>query len=108
MTTDGLQILNGARVTVRDSIFSLNGDEGINVTATGANAGLNLENTILDKNSIGLTQNNPSGTIQISQVMITNNNTGINNVAGFVVSFGNNRIGGNANNGAPTSTPGQQ
>jgi hypothetical protein len=107
MTGDGVDVQTGSRVTIRDSVMSLNADEGINITSTTGNAGLNLENTLLDKNSIGLTQNNPGGNVQISGVMITNNNTGINNLAGSVVSFGNNRVGGNAVNGAPTSTPGQ-
>jgi hypothetical protein len=103
-SSDGIQAQTGSRLTVRDSISSLSAASGINIT-TGA--GVNLENVLLDKNNIGLNQNNPGGNTQISGVMITNNNTGILNAAGSVLSFGNNRVNGNAVNGAPTSTPGQ-
>ncbi len=49
-----------------------------------------------------------SATVRLSNVGIYGNSTGVSPQGGAVVSFGNNRIGGNGTNGAPTSTVPQQ
>lgn len=110
VTGDGFQVQNGARATIRNSVAAMNGGNGITLDGVFGNAGVNLENVLLDKNNIGLSLTAAYVTAQLSGVTITNNNTGINNFANqaYVVSFGNNRISGNAFNGGPTSTVGQQ
>ncbi|MEO6392944.1 MAG: right-handed parallel beta-helix repeat-containing protein [Pyrinomonadaceae bacterium] len=105
MGVDGVKIDSGGRATIRDSILSQNTGNGVTV---GTNGGANLESTLVNNNNVGFSQNNPGGTSLLSNVTIINNNTGISNAAGFVVSFGNNRINSNSTNGAPTSNVGQQ
>jgi hypothetical protein len=108
MSVDGIRVESGGRATIRDSVISQNTSNGVNVTSAIGNAGANLENTVLNNNSVGLNSANGGGSTQISGVLITSCVTGIANTGGAVISFGNNRINGNASNGAPTSNIGQQ
>jgi len=60
-------------------------------------------------NSAGILVNGAQGTARLSNVMVVNNSFGLFSAGGgALISFGNNRIAGNATDGAPTSTPGQK
>lgn len=110
ITGDGVQVQTGGRATIRESVISMNGGSGVSVDAALGNGAVNIESTVIDKNNIGLSMSAPYTTAQLSNATIINNNTGINNFANLatVISFGNNHIYANANNGAPTTNVGQQ
>jgi hypothetical protein len=57
----------------------------------------------------GILSSGALSTVRISNVMVVNNSFGVFAAGGgAIVSFGNNRIAGNATDGAPTVTPGQK
>ncbi len=92
-----------------------------NTSAVGNNIGFytdqpagaveaNLENCAAFNNTIGV-QNGPGASItRLSNCVIWNNGTGVNPVAGQLLSYGNNKIGGNTagNTGVAAAVPGQQ
>ncbi len=76
--------------------------------ATDVSSSINLESsTIANNQGNGVNSANGSA-IRISNLIITANGKGLFSSGGHIVSYGNNRIGGNSTNGAPTSTSAQQ
>lgn len=74
VTGDGFQVQNGARTTIRNSVAAMNGGNGITRDGVFGNAGVNLENVLLDKNNIGLSLTAAYVTAQLSGVTITYGN----------------------------------
>jgi hypothetical protein len=104
----GLRAEAGGKVTARNSAFDGNTGNGVI-----ANAGeINLENSTCSNNLNGVVSQPGTGVVRISNTSVfDNSNIGLNSVTGGqIISFGNNRVGGNGTNttvGTPTSTPGQ-
>lgn len=96
----GLLAGAGTQVTVRDSLST---DNDFGFSADGGT--LNLERSVVANNTdLGLISCN-GGTLRASETMVTGNGTGV--VAcptGTAISFGNNRVHGNTNNGGFSST----
>ena len=104
----GLRVQGNSRVAARNCTASGNGGSGLLVTAT-ANAQLNLDGCESSSNAIGIRSEGASGVVRMANTLVTNNSNGLLSVSGgAIVSFGNNRVSGNFNDGAPTSTIGQQ
>lgn len=101
---DGLTVRNGARATVRDSLAAGNATDGDNETAGfhTIDGHLSLENCVSVDNYNGVRAE--GGVVQVSNTMLTDNKYGLVNAGGFgqLVSFGNNRLRGNLNNGSFT------
>ncbi len=104
----GFTAATNSFVTIRNSEASGNGNGFVNQTAAGD---MNLENCIATSNGIGV-QNGTGGasTTRLSNTAIFENTTGIQNVGGQMLSYGNNKIGGNTggNTGVTAASPGQQ
>ena len=100
----GLFTGNGAIVSVRNSVVYGN-TNGIVTQATG-NAQTNIENCVINHNGTGVQAGTGAGTItRISNSQVINNTLkGLASAGGSLVSFGNNRIFGNAASDAPTTT----
>ena len=107
----GLRAENNTETVARNSSFTgsvltATANSGIGVNAIGtSNAQINLENCIVSNNtSIGVQASGTNTFVRVSNTMITNNNgVGINPTAsGQVLSFGNNRVAGNAAGGGFT------
>ena len=98
----GLDAGTNSKVTIRDSIAAGN-------TATGYIAGnspaeLSIENCIATGNLFGIYSTGGS-TIRISNVMVTDNSTGLaNDGYSTIISFGNNRVRGNGTDKSGTIT----
>jgi hypothetical protein len=78
------------------------------VKADGANSTINMSNVTLANNSTGLSSIN-GATTNISNVTVVDNTTGLSPTnGGHIVSFGNNKITNNTTNGSPTKTISQK
>ena len=106
----GLRAEDRSTVAVSNSIASGNDANGFVALATGAGpVDMYLENTVSARNGQVGVYSGALATVRISNVMSVQNNVGLQSVGGgAIISFGNNRVNGNAGgNGAPTATPGQ-
>ncbi|MEN3331060.1 MAG: hypothetical protein V7641_425 [Blastocatellia bacterium] len=101
-TNAGLNLLTG-NATISDSMVSNSASFGI--IAQGGST-ITVERTIVTGNGTGVSTNNASATIRLSNVTINNNTTGISASAGSIISFQNNSIA--PGQGAPTGTQAQQ
>jgi Right handed beta helix region len=100
---DGLNIVRGARVTVRNSVATGNTGAGFNAVA----GDLNLENCEASNNRDGLVASgsvSTTGTVTVSNCIVTNNSqTGFTQSAGGVFnSLGNNIVRRNGTNTSGT------
>jgi hypothetical protein len=98
-------------VTVRNSLSANNGFSGFTaVTPAGSgNVRLFIENSVSTHNGTNGIISSGVTTVTLSNVVVTNNPTGLNPAfGGAMISFGNNRVHGNTTDGAPTQTIPQQ
>jgi hypothetical protein len=106
----GIFILPAAGASVRGSLSNVriagNGSVGLLVAkASGAAAGITVEGSQFEKNSIGLRSSGASAFILLKGSLVAHNGTGLQPLAsGKIVSGKDNMIFLNATNGAPTST----
>ncbi|MBV9658298.1 MAG: right-handed parallel beta-helix repeat-containing protein [Verrucomicrobia bacterium] len=107
----GLRVEDSGKVTVHDSVATGNASNGVLVFTASIAAEANLDNCVLTNNGTnGAKSQNPTSTVRLSNCTITDNNTGLSSAGGAIISFGNNRIAGNApgGDGAPTQTVSEQ
>jgi hypothetical protein len=100
--TDGLLAVDGATVTVRNSLASGNGNTGFAaVSATNSNVELDIENCVASNNTgIGVsaqTGSTGAATVRVSNSTVTHNGTGLRSFLGHaqLLSRGNNTVEGN-------------
>ncbi len=98
VTNAGLNLLSGI-ATISRSTISHNTNFGI--IAQGGST-INVESCLITNNGTGLSTNNVSATLRLSNNSIFNNTTGIS-AGGTVASAGNNKNAGNGIAGAPNS-----
>lgn len=98
-TGAGVRISNRASVAISNSNISVNNaiasTAGVIITAAVGGSVIDLENTQVNFNSVGV-QPNAGNTIRIGGVRMTGNGNALNFNGGTIGSFGNNRIAGNA------------
>ena len=102
----GLRADDGARVTIHDSVATENSANGFVLAGNSAAVELNLDHCVSTNNEqVGVKCVGTAATVRLSNTTVANNDTGLQAVnGGSIVSFGNNRIAGNATaDGAPTS-----
>lgn len=86
--------LNGARVTVRDSVAS-GGSSGFGAAGFTTATDINIENCVATRLQTGVAADN-NGTVRISNSVVIDNATGVRIFnSGIIESFGNNQIRGN-------------
>jgi hypothetical protein len=129
-TNDGIEFVRGGRLHVRNCTIRGFGRAGIlvrgpglkrlfvsNCTVADNNHGIFINGTnnpvqaFLDRVTIegnasnGLRSQGSGARVRICNSAVTNNGVGLNAVnGGRIISFGNNAVNGNGNNGAPTAT----
>lgn len=106
----GLSIAGPATGVVRDSTIGSSLEDGIVVNAPVAAVDVTLDNVAInDAGTNGIAANGANAVVRISGCAITGSAQGLLVSAnGRIVSFGDNRIGGNVVNGAPTQVQGLQ
>lgn len=105
----GLKAETFGVVTVRNSLAANNGFSGFSaVTPSGSGSvRMLIENSVSTHNGTGGITASNLATVTLSNVVVTDNQTGLA-VSGSVISFGNNKIWGNVTDGTPTLTIAQQ
>jgi hypothetical protein len=104
-----LKAEDGTNVSVRNSVVAGNAF-GLQAVSTGRAAVINLESSIVSGNrNAGIQSEGANSTINITNVTVVDNSTGLSILAGgHIVSFGNNKITDNTTNGSPTKTISQK
>jgi hypothetical protein len=103
----GLEVQNGAIVTVRNSVASHFGFGFLVSSNTSASAQLNIESCIASYNGFAIDANNNStgvATARVSGSTVTNNSVGLSNdgSVSVILSRGNNTVEGNGTNTSGT------
>lgn len=108
--TNGLFASDGAYVSVRNSRFAANGTKGVFAKSTTGAVQINLDGVLLANNTgQGVSALGAAATVRLSDTGVYGNAFGVQSVSsGVVFSFGDNRIGGNNIDGAPTQTGSRQ
>ena len=104
----GINVIAANKVSIEDTVIDGFIKDGVNIIAQGAQ--VFIKNTTI-RNNMGAGINLlPRGSeVAISDVAVVFNNRGLSvGTGGNIISFKNNVIYGNKNNGAPTSSPGLQ
>jgi hypothetical protein len=101
----GLVANSNTNVSVRNSVSSGNGNR-FTASAFGGQAVINLESSsTLGNVNFGILSDGAGSTVNISNVTVVNNPTGLApRSGGHIVSFANNKITNNTTNGSPTKT----
>jgi hypothetical protein len=102
-TANGVGILvSGSSVSlaVTDSVASTN-----NYGIGSSSATATVRNSTVSNNAVGIASDQTTAVVRVTQSTITGNGTGWQATnGGQVLSYGNNNVGGNTTDGAPTST----
>jgi len=102
----GLVVRSGNSGIIRNSFISDNATVGVSVNDAGSD--LSIENCMISYNTFGVSIKTGNPIVRISATTVTKNDTGLRPGSGQIISYGNNRISGNNNENAPTSTIGLQ
>jgi hypothetical protein len=104
-----LKAEDGTNVSVRNSVVAGNAF-GLQAVSSTRAAVINLESSIVSGNAhTGILSEGSSATINITNVTVVDNSTGLSLISGgHIVSFGNNKITDNTTNGSPTKTISQK
>ncbi len=103
----GVKAESQGTVTVRNSFSTSNGWAGFTAyTSSGGTVQMLVENSVSTHNgTIGVQSNGSGATVTLSNVVVTDNPTGLGIFnSGAILSFGNNRVQGNTTDGAPSQT----
>jgi Right handed beta helix region len=108
-TLSGAFLGGGSKVSIRNSVMSLNGNTGVQVSEeAGGTTEAEITNTVLSHNTFGIFAGAGASLTRISDVTITDNTTGVSLNGGVVESFGNNNVRGNAGGNNGLTGVGQQ
>jgi hypothetical protein len=97
-------------ISVRNSVLAGNAESGFAADANSGHVVINIESSIASGNSLdGIEASSASSTINMSNVTVVGNTTGLKTTnGGQIVSFWNNKITDNTTNGLPTKTISQK
>jgi hypothetical protein len=99
----GLIVQNNATVIARDSVAA--GNRGSGFFAGGMRADMSIENCLSSQNVSGVSAT-AGATVRLSNsTLVKNGGYGLFNFNGTLISYGNNRLGGNNGGGAQISCP---
>jgi len=99
----GLVAGANARVTTRGSVYSGNSNTGILAQGGSSTAEVNVDSCVVTNNGVGL-YSGPLGILRIASSSISGNNTGVTfGGSGIAATFLDNKLQGNAWDGAFSS-----
>ncbi len=109
-TGAGVRVEDNSEVTISNSTSSGNTGNGFIAASTTNPVEMNLENCVsADNAQSGVVAQGAAAVVNMSNTLVTHNSMGVNaGSGGSVVSFVNNRIVGNTTDGAPTADTAQQ
>jgi hypothetical protein len=103
----GVRAEDGSSVAVHNSTAAGNTNNGFVAMASSRAVDMTISDSMSSLNGAVGVYSGILATVRISNMTITGNNVGLQSAGGAIVSFGNNSVSGNANNGAPTQTIGR-
>jgi hypothetical protein len=106
----GVRVEDNSEVTISGSTSSGNAGNGFIAASTTNPVEMDLEGCVsADNAQSGVVAKGAGAVVNMSNTMVTHNSMGVNaGLGGSVVSFLNNRIVGNTTNGVPTASMAQQ
>ena len=108
----GVRAEDRSRVAADGSVFADNTNNGVIAVSAGFGVELNVQGSLIANNgNNGVSSANSGATVRLTtNIIVNNNNVGLfASGGGAILSFGNNRVAGNAGgDGAPTGTIGEQ
>jgi len=110
----GIRAEDRSVVSVEKSTAAGNMNNGFLIISASQAAQMTIDSSMASgnrnasSNSSGIQSNGAQAMVRISNVVVTNNDIGLNLPGGSIASWGNNKITGNNLNGAPNSTLSQQ
>jgi hypothetical protein len=105
-TVSGFFFGLGAKATIKNSFITTNVNAG--VQAADANTKVNIVDTVISNNGIGVFGGGGASVTRLTRCTITENNSGVQTQTGGIVeSFGDNNIRGNNSNNAGVTGVGQ-
>ena len=107
VAADGSASTGGINMTVRDSVLSSNANDGIVATTSPGHAaiGVLVSGTASTNNGFGIRSIGPNVTVRVKNSDVAGNGTGLAALSGgALLTFGNNRVRANGNNGAFTGS----
>lgn len=95
-----------SNITIKNSTITNNSAMGIQVISPTSSTNVTITNTVSSQNgTFGVRSQQAASMVYLANSTITGNGTGIGfNAGATLVSFGNNNLGGNSTDGAPSST----
>lgn len=103
-SNSGLSVRGGSTASVKNSTISANNAFGIIAEADGLGTSVMVEDCMISSNGTGVATITNSPTVYLSNTTISGNGTGVNVFSGSILSFSNNKIVGNGNNGTLSGT----
>jgi hypothetical protein len=102
----GLRVDRSGEVSVRDSEIANNVNQGVLIASSSTNAVANIAgSSIVNSGGTGVRATGSAAKARLFDNFIAQNNRGLDVLnGGTIASFGNNGVGGNGVDGAPTST----
>jgi hypothetical protein len=102
----GINATGNTRLIVRDSVISAVVGSAVRIDGTaGANQAIIDKSALVDNTVNGILSNGSAAIARVSSSIITGHTTAmVATNSGQIISFGNNSISGNGNNGTSTST----
>lgn len=110
----GIRAEDRSVVSIEKCTAAGNVNNGLLAMSTSQAVQMTVESSVISHNknvsstSSGIQSNGAQATVRISNVVVTNNDIGLNLAGGSVASWGNNKITANNLNGSPNSTLSQQ
>ncbi|MGO9453001.1 MAG: right-handed parallel beta-helix repeat-containing protein [Candidatus Binataceae bacterium] len=102
----GIRAEDNSVVTTSNSVAASNTNSGFVAVSTSSPVSITIDHSIASGNRVGVNVSGAGALARITAVTATANVTGLGTTGGTgqIVSFGNNRVSGNATDGGPTST----
>ena len=102
----GIRAEDNSVVTISNSVAASNTNSGFVAVSNSSPASITIDHSISSGNRVGVNVSGTGALARITAVTATSNTTGLGTTGGTgqIVSFGNNRVSGNATDGAPTLT----
>src|SRR5262249_44721404 len=102
---DGSTATTAVTGVIKNSTINNNTGPGIQVTSSAIGTNVLIDTVNVANHPTGINVMSSFGTARLTNSVITQNTTGLaTSTSGSIISLGNNSLGGNGTDGAPTST----
>ena len=108
ITTTGIAVGPHTHLSIRESLVSNNGGDGISINGSSSDSSVFTESSMVNHNGTGIRNGANGSSVILSNTNVQGNSTGLATAGGVFTSHGNNEISGNASPGTAAGVIGQQ